>query len=112
MATATASKPALKAKAEPTVPPINVQPFVQLMKLLGDETRVRILCLLSAAPDRTLNVTELCEKLGQSQPAISHHLALLRVSNVVESTRDGKHNRYGVVPAAFEEPTKFIAYLS
>jgi ArsR family transcriptional regulator len=41
-------------------------------------------------------VTDLCNRLGQSQPAVSHHLALLRVSGLIESRREGKHNFYSV----------------
>ena len=43
-----------------------------------------------------LHVTDLCNRLGQSQPAVSHHLALLRVSGLIESRREGKHNFYSV----------------
>ena len=68
--------------------------LVQVFKLLSDETRLRILLYL--AQERELHVTALCEKLGQSQPAVSHHLALLRVSGLIEARRDGKHNFYSV----------------
>jgi ArsR family transcriptional regulator len=36
--------------------------------------------------------------LRQSQPAVSHHLALLRVAGIIECRRDGKHNFYHLVP--------------
>jgi DNA-binding transcriptional ArsR family regulator len=68
--------------------------LVQVFKLLSDETRLRILLYL--ARERELHVTALCEKLGQSQPAVSHHLALLRVAGLIEARRDGKHNFYSV----------------
>ena len=35
---------------------------------------------------------------SQSQPAVSHHLALLRVAGLIECRRDGKHNFYHLVP--------------
>jgi ArsR family transcriptional regulator len=47
-------------------------------------------------------VRALCDLLGQSQPAVSHHLALLRVAELIESRRDGKHNFYRVLPQRFE----------
>ena len=40
----------------------------------------------------------LCDVLGQSQPAVSHHLALLRVAGLIECRRDGKHNFYRALP--------------
>lgn len=70
--------------------------LVQLFKLLADETRLRILHFL--VQQEELNVRTLCELLGQSQPAVSHHLALLRVNGLIECRRDGKHNFYHVVP--------------
>ncbi len=68
--------------------------LVQVFKLLSDETRLRILLYL--VREQELHVTALCEKLGQSQPAVSHHLALLRVAGLIEARRDGKHNFYSV----------------
>jgi ArsR family transcriptional regulator len=68
--------------------------LVQVFKLLSDETRLRILMYL--AREGELHVTALCDKLGQSQPAVSHHLALLRVAGLIEARRDGKHNFYSV----------------
>ncbi|HZL87972.1 MAG TPA: metalloregulator ArsR/SmtB family transcription factor [Pirellulaceae bacterium] len=70
--------------------------LVQLFKLLADETRVRILHYLMQRDE--LNVRSLCELLGQSQPAVSHHLALMRVAGLIECRRDGKHNFYHLVP--------------
>ena len=70
--------------------------LVQLFKLLADETRLRILYYLMQQEE--LNVRTLCRLLGQSQPAVSHHLALLRVAGLLECRRDGKHNFYHVVP--------------
>jgi len=71
-----------------------VRELAQVFKLLSDETRLRILFYL--AQNNELHVTDLCNRLGQSQPAVSHHLALLRVSGLIESRREGKHNFYSV----------------
>jgi ArsR family transcriptional regulator len=68
--------------------------LVQVFKLLSDETRLRILMYLLREGE--LHVTALCERLGQSQPAVSHHLALLRVAGLIEARRDGKHNFYSI----------------
>lgn len=71
-----------------------IREFANVFALLSDETRLRILAYLMQNGE--LNVTELCNRLGQTQPAVSHHLALLRVSGLVEPRRAGKNNYYSV----------------
>ena len=86
------------------MPPVSeqaVRELAQVFKLLSDETRLRILLYL--AQNNELHVTDLCNRLGQSQPAVSHHLALLRVSGLIESRREGKHNFYSVRTEHFGE---------
>src|SRR4029079_19189035 len=70
--------------------------LVQLFKLLGDDTRVRVLHYLTQRDE--LNVRTLCKLLGQRQPAVRHHLALLREDGIIAGRRDGKHNFYHIVP--------------
>ena len=83
----------------PELPQQLEKDLVQVFKLLSDETRLRILLYL--AREKELHVTALCDRLGQSQPAVSHHLALLRVSGLIEARRDGKHNYYSVRQSQF-----------
>lgn len=78
-----------------------VKELVQLFKLFSDETRLRILHFLMHHDE--LNVRTLCEMLDQSQPAVSHHLALLRVAGLIESRRQGKHNFYRILPSRMKE---------
>jgi ArsR family transcriptional regulator len=73
--------------------------LVKLFKLLSDETRLRILYYLTERNE--LHVRALCELLGESQPAVSHHLALLRVAGLIERRREGKHNFYGLKTRQF-----------
>src|SRR5215468_10170570 len=56
------------------------------LKAAGEETRLRILALLS---DGELSVSDLCEILRQSQPRISRHLRLLLDAGLVERFREG-----------------------
>ena len=78
----------------PVLPDALEQDLVQVFKLLSDETRLRILLYL--AREEELHVTALCQRLKQSQPAVSHHLALLRNAGIIEPRRDGKHNFYSI----------------
>jgi len=87
----------------PAVSEQAIRELAQVFKLLSDETRLRILFYLALSENRELHVTDLCNRLGQSQPAVSHHLALLRVSGLIESRREGKHNYYSVRTDHFGE---------
>lgn len=68
---------------------------VEILKLLGDLTRMRILSLLE---NEELSVAELQEILDMGQSRISSHLALLRQAGVVEDRRDGKRSYYTLRP--------------
>lgn len=98
MITAIAKPPALPRFERKEMPPVQALPddttqkLVKLFKLLSDGTRLQIIHFLTATPE--LNVGNLCDLLEQSQPAVSHHLALLRDAAIVDMRRDGKHNFY------------------
>ena len=66
----------------------------QVFKQLGDESRLKILLALSQEGE--LHVSALCELLHQTQPAVSHHLTLLRMSGLVGFRRQGKNNFYRI----------------
>ena len=70
-------------------------------RLLADETRLRILVFLLETPE--LNVRSLCELLQLSQPAVSHHLALLRADGLIACRRSGKNNFYRLLPQPFTQ---------
>lgn len=94
----------------PSLPDPLTKDLVQLFKLLSDETRLRILYYLMQTDE--LHVRALCDLLGQSQPAVSHHLALLRVSGLIESRRDGKHNFYRILPQRFQQFLEMVFTVS
>jgi ArsR family transcriptional regulator, zinc-responsive transcriptional repressor len=62
-----------------------------LLKQLSDPTRLRIAWWLGQGER---HVGDLCTALGQSQPAVSHHLALLRHGGFIEPRRQWKNNFY------------------
>ncbi|MEE8433856.1 MAG: metalloregulator ArsR/SmtB family transcription factor [bacterium] len=63
------------------------------LKLLGDETRLRILRLIAREP---LNVSEVTSILGLAQSGISRHLSLLRNAGLVSERREGVWTYYQV----------------
>jgi len=65
----------------------------ELFGALADETRTKILYLLSR---QELCVCDLARLLDMSLPAVSHHLRLLKVMRLVRPRRDGKHVFYSL----------------
>ncbi len=66
----------------------------ELFGALADPTRVRIVGLLAHAE---LCVGDLCLLLAMSQPAVSHHLRLLRTLRILAARREGKHVFYSLL---------------
>jgi ArsR family transcriptional regulator len=64
--------------------------------LLADDTRLGLLQLLAARSE--LCVCELVSALGESQPKVSRHLALLRSAEVVSDRRQGAWVHYRLHP--------------
>jgi DNA-binding transcriptional ArsR family regulator len=62
------------------------QSAVGMLKLLGDETRLRIIWALL---DREHSVNELAELVGAQPAGVSQHLAKLRLARLVRSRREG-----------------------
>lgn len=65
----------------------------EILKLLADSTRVRILSLLDK---EELSVAELQEVLDMGQSRISSHLGLLRQGELVHDRREGKKTFYAL----------------
>jgi DNA-binding transcriptional ArsR family regulator len=64
-----------------------------LLKQVSDPTRLQLVMLLT---EREMHVGGLSEQLSQSQPAVSHHLALLRHGGLIAPRRQGKNNYYAL----------------
>lgn len=62
-----------------------------ILKLLADETRLRLLMLLRK---QKLCVCELTSIMNESQPKISQHLAKLRDKNLITDKREGQFIYY------------------
>ena len=69
----------------------------QLLKALGNEQRLLVLCNLLAGP---LSVGELNERVELSQSALSQHLAVLREDELVATRRESQTIYYRVASEA------------
>ena len=61
--------------------------LVDLFKVFGDGTRIRILSVLLEAE---VCVCDLATLLGMTQSAVSHQLRILKQARLIKARRDGK----------------------
>ena len=73
-----------------------------LLRLLGDETRLRLLRALS---QEALNVSELTAVLGVAQSGVSRHLGLLRDAGLVAEAKSGPYTWYRLAEATAQPNT-------
>ena len=59
---------------------------VEFAKALADDTRQQI---MKACCCEWVSVSDLTERIGVSQPTVSHHLAILREAGLVDSRAEG-----------------------
>ncbi|MFV0466927.1 MAG: ArsR/SmtB family transcription factor [Lachnospiraceae bacterium] len=74
--------------------------LVPLFNCLGDESRIKILTLLS--DHGPMNVTQITEQMDLSRPAVSHHLQQLKIAGFVDFKKRGTERFYRI---------KFLWYL-
>ena len=88
--------------------PDEVRSISRFFRALGDETRLRIVALLSHGE---LCVCHFQEALGLSQPNISRHLAVLRAAGIVEDRRKGSWVYYRLLPQENEDRERHLRSL-
>ena len=88
------------AAGDGTVADRAVRGLSELFRGLADRSRLHILFLLARHGE--LNVGRIGEEVGQSQPAVSHHLNQLRKAGLIEYRRDGKFNYYRLLPGGLD----------
>ena len=62
-------------------------------KAIADETRQKIMKLCCC---NRLTVSDITERMGVSQPTVSHHLAILRDVDLVTIEREGRETFYSL----------------
>ena len=82
--------------------------LADFFKALGDETRLSIVRLLMG---KELCVCDIIDAFNISQPAISHHLKILKNAGIVNDTREGKWIYYSLNPQALEMIEAFLTEL-
>jgi DNA-binding transcriptional ArsR family regulator len=88
---------------------LNIKKAALILRAINHKLRQQILKLIDE--QGKITVTELYVKLRLEQSVASQHLAILRKSGFVKTTRDGKFIYYSVNVSRMEELNQFIDQL-
>jgi ArsR family transcriptional regulator, arsenate/arsenite/antimonite-responsive transcriptional repressor len=80
----------------------------EVLRLLADPLRARIVELLAGGPACTCH---LVDDTGAKQPTVSHHLRALREAGLVVAEPRGRFTYYRLLPDAIEAAAEGLAAL-
>ena len=95
------SEKLLAAVEDSLLSPETAYRVAEIFSSMSDPTRIRIIGLLT---NSEICVGDLCLILEMTQPAISHHLRILRNLKIVSSRKAGRHVFYTLT----DEHIKYI----
>jgi len=83
--------------------------FVPILKAIADETRLKIIDMLSCGE---MCACEILEEFSISQSTLSYHMKILAESGLVKATRDGAWMRYNLNKGKANEVMSFFAQIT
>ena len=83
--------------------------YVPVFKALSDETRLKIIDMLSCGE---MCACEILEKFSISQSTLSYHMKILTECGLVNGVRDGAWMRYTLKNERIEETLSFLNHIS
>ena len=89
--------------------PFGYAEYVPLLKALADETRLKIIDMLSCGE---LCACKILEPLSITQPTLSYHMKILTECGAVTARRDGAWMHYTLCEERVAELTQFIGALT
>ncbi|MBS4752429.1 helix-turn-helix transcriptional regulator [Nocardioides sp. zg-ZUI104] len=84
------------------------QQLAKTFKALGDPTRVRLLSLIAAQPEREACICDLTDPVGLSQPTVSHHMKQLVDAGLVVREQRGRWAFYRLVDGTLESLSRAL----
>ena len=86
----------------------NLYPKVKVFKAIGDETRLKILILLST---KNICAKGIAKHLEISEAAVSQHIKVLKEANLIIAYKNGYYVMYELNNEVLEESKNFIDIL-
>jgi predicted transcriptional regulator len=96
----------IKLDEEEMTNEVNLERMLALLKLLADESRLRMLAHLA---EGERSVGELAELVGISEPTASHHLRRLHAIGLVQMTEAGTSRIYRYVPQLLQQAVRELS---
>ena len=100
-------EPCCEPIAYPAIDRAEAEHLATVAKALGDPIRVQLVDVLRQHAGKVC-VCELVPLFDLSQPAVSHHLRVLREAGIVGSERQGLWSYYFVKPDALERLSTWL----
>lgn len=85
------------------------QPMIPVFKALADETRMKIIDMLSCGE---LCANAILEEFDITQPTLSYHMKILTESGLVSGVREGAWMRYSLIEENIASLKAFLAELT
>ena len=82
---------------------------IKIFKAIGDETRVKILILLS---NRNICAKGIAKHLEISEAAVSQHIKILKEANIITGYKEGYYMLYHINEGIFNKCVSFINSIS
>ncbi|MGV8886116.1 MAG: ArsR/SmtB family transcription factor [Microbacteriaceae bacterium] len=86
----------------------NADDLARSLKALADPSRLRIISLVAAHENREACVCDLTERLGLSQPTVSHHLKVLVDAGFLSRSKRGTWAYFALVPGALDSVSTLL----
>lgn len=83
--------------------------IVQIFKALGDETRLKILLILSR---RRICAKGIAKHLAISEPAVSQHIKVLKEAGIITGEKMGYYVQYDLQEPILSEIVRFIEQMN
>lgn len=80
-----------------------------VLKALADPTRLRLLSIVAGGQDGEECICNLTDRVGVSQPTVSHHMKVLVEAGLLEREQRGKWAYYRIVPGALDALAGLLA---
>ncbi|GEM_PF-430544 len=101
--------PGCKENIEPCVGADGLPRLSELLRVISDEKRLRILAALMR---QEMCVCDIMAQLGMGQSLVSHHLGVLKQAGLVRDRRDAQWVYYSINPERLAElNARFLAAL-